>query len=161
MCLAAGIRRPRAPRETTGRRVEVAQLSRAHGRELIGKLSCQGGAFVFRYDLGYEGPPIAEFPRKDRPYRSEALWTFFVVRLPPTSREDVQEVVKSVNADDSLEMLAALGHVSVTNPYECGLLAKAWAVHRRSRPSTNPAMPRHAARGLPSLRMRTCPFLGC
>ncbi len=118
LCLAAGIRRRRAPRETTGRRLEVARLSRAHGRELIGELSCEGGAFVFRYKTGYDGPPIAEFPRKDRPYRSEALWTFFAVRLPPTSREDVQEVMKDINADDPLEMLATLGHVSVTNPFE-------------------------------------------
>ena len=35
--------------------------------------------------------------------------------------EDVQEVMKGINADDPLEMLAALGHVSVTNPYELRL----------------------------------------
>ena len=121
LCLAAGIGRPRAPRETIGRRLEVARLSSAYGRELVGDLSCEDGAFVFRYKPGYDGSPIAEFPRKDRPYRSEALWPFFAVRLPPTSRKDVQEVMNRINADDPLEVLAALGGISVTNPYELRL----------------------------------------
>lgn len=118
LCLAAGVCRPRAPRDTLERRLEVARLSRAHDRELVGELSCEDGAFVFRYKPGYDGPPIAEFPRKDRTYRSEALWTFFAVRVPPTSRPDVQEIMKEISADHPLETLAALGRRSVTNAYE-------------------------------------------
>ncbi len=118
LCLAAGIRRPRAPRETLERKLEVSQLSREHGRELVGELSCEDGEFVFRYVPGYDGRPIAEFPRKDRVYRSEALWVFFVVRMPPPGRPDVQEILKGINADDPLEMLAALGRTSVANTYE-------------------------------------------
>ena len=118
MFLAAGIRQPRAPRETTGRRLEVAWRSSAQGREPVGELSCEGGEFVFRYVPGYEGRLIPEFPRKDRPYKSHVLWAFFAVRIPPTCREDVQEVMKGISADDPLEMLAALGGRSVANAYE-------------------------------------------
>ena len=116
---ASGIRRQRVdPRETTGRRLQVVRRSRAQGRELIGELSCEGGAFVFRYEPGYEGPPISAFPRKDQPYRSEVLWPFFEVRKPPTGRKDVQDVLKSVDTGDPLALLEALGGRSVTNPYE-------------------------------------------
>ena len=83
---AAGIGRSRAPHESTGRRLEVAQRSRARGRELIGELTCEAGVFVFRYVPSYDGPPLPEFPRKDLPYRNDVLWTFFAVRMPPTSR---------------------------------------------------------------------------
>ena len=111
-------RRPVASDDTTGRRLQIVRRSSAHGRELIGELSCEGGDFVFRYDSAYQGPPISAFPRKDRPYRSNVLWPFFEVRKAPTSRKDVQDVMKRINSEDPLEMLAALGGLSVTNPYE-------------------------------------------
>ena len=121
----SGVRRWRVgPREPTARRLEVAQRSRARGRELIGELTCEDGVFVFRYVPSYDGPPIPEFSRKDLPYRSDVLWTFFAVRIPPTGRPDVQEVMKGIDADDPLEMLAALGDVSVTNPYELRLVGE-------------------------------------
>lgn len=122
---ASGIRRRRVtPRETTGRRLQIVRRSREHGRELIGELSCEGSAFVFRYESGYEGPPISAFPRKDRSYRSDVLWPFFEVRMPPTSRKDVQDVMKNVDADDPLAVLEALGGRSVTNPYELRFAAE-------------------------------------
>lgn len=122
---ASGIRRqPVVPRETTDRRLQIIRRSRAHGRELIGELSCEGGAFVFRYEPDYEGPPISAFPRKDRLYRSDVLWPFFEVRMPPTSRKDVQDVMKNVDSGDPLAMLEALGGRSVTNPYELRLAAE-------------------------------------
>ena len=119
---ASGFRRQRiAAPETTGRTLEVVRRSRAHGQELIGELSCEDGAFVFRYEPGYDGPPISAFPKKDRNYRSAILWPFFEVRKPPASRKDVQEAMKDINSDDPLEILAALGGLSVTNPYELRL----------------------------------------
>lgn len=119
---ASGIRRRHiAPSETTGRTLQVARRSKAHGRELIGELSCEDGAFVFRYEPNYDGPPISAFPKKDRNYKSAVLWPFFEVRKPPTSRKDVQEAIKSINSDDPLELLATLGGLSVTNPYELRL----------------------------------------
>ena len=115
----SGIRRePVAPPESTGKRLQVVRRSRAHGRELIGELFCEDGAFVFRYEPDYTGPPISAFPKKDRNYKSAVLWPFFEVRKPPTSRKDVQEALKGINSDDPLETLATLGGLSVTNPYE-------------------------------------------
>ena len=115
----SGIRRQRvASGETTGKRLEVVRRSRARGRELIGELYCEDGGFVFRYEPSYDGPPISAFPKKGRNYKSPVLWPFFEVRKPPASRKDVQDVMKGINSDDPLEMLAALGGVSVTNPYE-------------------------------------------
>lgn len=121
----SGIRRPRlAPSELVGTRLEVVQRSRKYGQELVGHLWCEEGEFVFRYEPSYEGSLIPEFPDRDSPHKSEVLWPFFEVRMPPTSRKDVQEVMNRVNADDPLEVLAALGGVSVTNPYELRLAAE-------------------------------------
>jgi len=118
----SGLRRRRVDAgATTGRRLHVVRRSRAHGLELIGELSCEGDAFVFRYEPSYDGPPTSAFPDKDSPYKSDVLWPFFEVRVPPTSRKDVQDVMSRVNADDPLEVLAVLGGVSVTNPYELRL----------------------------------------
>ena len=120
---ASGLRSRRvAPTETPGKRLEVVRRSRAHGRELIGELSCEDGAFVFRYEPAYDGPPISAFPKKGRNYKSTVLWPFFEVRKPPTSRKDI-------NSDDPLEMLAALGGLSVTNPYELRLAGEGAGGH--------------------------------
>ncbi len=115
----SGIRRTSAaPRDPVGTRLEVVQRSRERGQELVGHLWCEEGEYVFRYEPSYEGPLIPEFPSRDHPCKSEVLWPFFEVRKPPTSRKDVQDVMSRVNADDPLEVLAALGGISVTNPYE-------------------------------------------
>ena len=97
------------PAGLSGTRLEVVQRSRKYGQELVGHLWCEDGEFVFRYEPSYDGPVIPEFPDKDSPHKSEILWPFFEVRIPPASRSDVQEAMKGINADDPLEILAALG----------------------------------------------------
>ena len=89
-------------------------------RELVGRLSLEDGEFVFRYAEEYRGEPISAFPRIDREYRSGHLWPFFSVRIPPLSRDDMQDEIRSRALDekDTLKVLGSVAKTSVTNPYE-------------------------------------------
>ena len=64
--------------------------------------------------------PISAFPRIDKEYRSECLWPFFAVRIPPMEREDVKEEItnRSLKEDQVIEILGSIARVSVTNLYE-------------------------------------------
>ena len=87
---------------------------------LVGRLSFEQGQFVFRYDTEYLGEPISAFPRKDQEYRSEHLWPFFSVRIPPFDRQDMREEIasRSLSRDQTIEILGSIARVSVSNPYE-------------------------------------------
>ena len=91
---------------------------------LVGRLSCEQGEYVFRYDSGYVGKPISAFPRMGQEYRSGRLWPFFAIRIPPLNREDVREEIanRSLREDQILEVLGSVAKVSVANPYEFELV---------------------------------------
>ena len=109
-----------ASRETPGERKLEVFRSSSEGRELVGRLSLEDGQFVFRYVEEYQGEPISAFPKIDREYRSDHLWPFFSVRIPPLSRDDMRDEVKSQVLDegDTLQILGSIAKTSVTNPYE-------------------------------------------
>jgi HipA-like protein len=115
-------------------------LSRASTREIhvlmpvagdrklhIGTLSYEDGEYVFAYSLEFkdqtEIPPISAFPDVGEPYRCEELWPFFRVRLPPTSREDVKQVIaeRGLDEHDVIQLLGVIGRRSITTPYELEL----------------------------------------
>ena len=87
---------------------------------LVGRLWCEDGEFVFRYDSDYRGKPISAFPEIEHEYRSEHLWPFFAVRIPPLDREDMRREIanRSLRDDHVIEILGSVAKVSVTNPYE-------------------------------------------
>lgn len=89
-------------------------------RFLVGRLSCENGEFVFRYDPNYAGDPISAFPNTVQEYRSSRLWPFFAIRIPPLDREDMRKEIESqsLDKDKIIEILGSVAKVSVTNPYE-------------------------------------------
>lgn len=89
------------------------------GNSLVGRLWCEEGEFVFRYDSNYRGEPISAFP-DIKEYRSKRLWPFFAVRIPPLDREDMRKEIanQSLREDHIIEILGSVAKVSVTNPYE-------------------------------------------
>lgn len=107
---------PAAPKELT---LEVYQKT-SDEMILVGRLSCEGNEYVFRYDNGYVGKPISAFPKLDQEYRSTILWPFFAIRIPPLDREDMREEItnRSLGEDQVLEILGSVARVSVANPYE-------------------------------------------
>ncbi len=66
------------------------------------------------------------FPETTERYRANFLWPFFEVRIPPTSRSDVREVMEAekIDGSDPFEMLATLGRLLVANSYEMRLLGE-------------------------------------
>jgi HipA-like protein len=118
-----------------------AQASKSSGRELrvvldwkgkrvhVGSLSEEDGQFVFRYSKAFKEqnsiPPISAFPEVGHEYREDGLWPFFLVRLPPTERQDVKQVIAERGLDESdvFELLGSLGSRSITTPYELELSA--------------------------------------
>ena len=96
----------------------------ADERFLVGRLSCEQGEFVFRYDPNYRGKPISAFPNTEQEYRSRHLWPFFAIRIPPLDREDMRREIRnqSLREDQIIEILGSVAKVSVTNPYEFKLV---------------------------------------
>ena len=109
-----------APMEQT---LEV-YLQSADKRFLVGRLSCEQGEFVFRYDPSYRDKPISAFPSTEREYRSRHLWPFFAIRIPPFDREDMRREFgsQSLREDQIMEILGSVAKVSVANPYEFKLV---------------------------------------
>lgn len=105
---------------TTAEKVLQVRRRSDDGSVLIGCLYREDDQFVFRYDSEYGGEPISAFPLVDREYRSDTLWPFFAVRIPPLEREDVQKTISelSLRREQTIEILDAVARLSATNPYE-------------------------------------------
>ena len=108
--------------DATAAKRRVLQVHRQsdEGSVLVGRLYKEDDEFVFQYDAGYVGEPISAFPLVDREYRSDVLWPFFAVRIPPLEREDVQKTISdlSLRRNQTIEILDAVARLSATNPYE-------------------------------------------
>lgn len=93
----------------------------------IGVLRKDGDEFVFSYDPSYmitpNAAPIAAFPELHKEYRSERLWPFFAVRLPPVEREDVRDAMRrrDIEDDDVFRLLGELSKRAVASPYRFAL----------------------------------------
>jgi len=124
-----GLARLKAREGASRHHVRVYRRDSATERPLVGRLSMEKGTFVFRYERGYDGDPILDFPNVGQEYRSESLWPFFRLRLPPLDREDLRGIVARKRREyekrgrelDALTVLGEFARVSITNPYELEL----------------------------------------
>ena len=91
---------------------------------LVGRLTSEAGVYIFSYDERYTGSPVPAFPDKGREYRSEFLWPFFAIRIPPLEREDVRQEMerKKLDEKDVFGILGTLGRISISNSYELRLV---------------------------------------
>lgn len=127
---AWGTQLPRATNVTGTAAVEV-YLETRHGRVTLGTLSKEGQEFVFRYDPdfahGESSKPISAFPDLEREYRTEELWPFFAVRVPPVERDDVREAMqrRHIPEKDILRLLAELSGRGVSSPYRFAMAGRA------------------------------------
>ena len=87
---------------------------------VVGYLYKDSEQFVFRYASDYSGDPISSFPIVHQEYRSETLWPFFAVRIPPLDRADVRETMKkkALEGGQTIRVLHTVAKVSPSNPYE-------------------------------------------
>ena len=115
-----GMNAVRAPETTSVEQTLEIYRHSTDENYLVGRLSCEDGEFVFRYDSNYKGRPISAFPEIAHEYRSKQLWPFFAVRIPPLDREDMRREIasQSLREDGTIAILGSVAKVSVTNPYE-------------------------------------------
>ena len=90
---------------------------------VVGHLSYDNGLWTFRYDEVYAASPnfrrIVNFPYAEKTYTSDALWSFFQIRIPGLKQPSVQEVIKKENLDPTNEaqLLRRFGKSSISNAY--------------------------------------------
>jgi HipA-like protein len=96
-------------------------------RILVGRLRKEKDEYVFAYSDDFKArpglPSLPDFPNRNKTYRSPDLWPFFLVRLPPKDRHDVQEYLREagIPPENTLEVLGALSRRAISSPYELEL----------------------------------------
>jgi HipA-like protein len=90
----------------------------------IGTLSYQSGHWTFRYSDAFQRQdsvkPIINFPVKDKEYRSERLWPFFLLRIPSLRQPSVKRLIEERGPGElnDATLLRMFGRRSVANPFE-------------------------------------------
>ena len=90
---------------------------------LVGRLDLHAGDWVFAYSDAFkqqqEVRPLVDFPDKDRTYRSDALWPFFLSRIPSVAQPRVQHVIQDEGIDpkSDVQLLKRFGERSISNPF--------------------------------------------
>lgn len=89
---------------------------------IIGTLSFKDGVWIFAYSEAFnsqeEIKPITEFPRKEKTYRSEHLFPFFLHRIPSLAQPKVQQTIREENiSPDEVSLLKRFGERAITNPF--------------------------------------------
>ncbi|MEZ5058464.1 MAG: HipA N-terminal domain-containing protein [Saprospiraceae bacterium] len=90
---------------------------------VIAKLKYQKEIWTFEYTEEFKNQdeisPLPDFPDKNKVYESEALFPFFVLRIPSLHQPRIQNVIKKENIDQNniIEMLKRFGKDSISNPF--------------------------------------------
>lgn len=117
---------PRAEDDAT-KEEELHLLLALEGERVpIGRLRKDGDDFVFEYFPDFAArniPALPDFPYKEKIYRSPVLWPFFLARLPPSDRSDVETLLqeRGIEPHNALEILGKLSQRAVSSPYEIEL----------------------------------------
>ena len=91
----------------------------------IGHLWLQKGTWHFEYSDAYrhrpDVRPVVNFPQLEEHYESEALWPFFVARIPGMGQPKVQRLIREENLQEPNEiqhmLLERFGERAIVNPY--------------------------------------------
>jgi len=94
----------------------------------VAELVRQKDHYVFRYLDGFRHLQLTPFPGLPdlgKEYISPDLPRFFAERIPDLRRPEIRELIRiqKIQQDDELALLAALGRMSVTDPFELVLKA--------------------------------------
>lgn len=96
-------------------RFEKATFSLKFKDIIIGKLWLEYGICHFKYNNSYESnadfSTLIDFSNKQKRYKSEELWPFFVHRIPALKQPVIQEILKIEHIDptDEVSLLRRFG----------------------------------------------------
>jgi HipA-like protein len=93
-----------------------------HGTD-VAELTRTKEGYVFKYLDAFKTLGLAPFPGLadvSQSYSSHELPRFFSERIPDVRRPEIKELIrqKKIRETDELALLAALGRLSVTDPFE-------------------------------------------
>jgi HipA-like protein len=98
-----------------------------HGTD-VAELARDRDRYVFRYLEAFHRLGLAPFPglpdvSPSKAYCSTGLPRFFAERIPDVRRPEIRERIRreQIPENDELALLAALGRLSVTDPFELAL----------------------------------------
>lgn len=93
------------------------------GDKVIAYLEASEGKWKFYYDSDYKSNEskitIPGFSNFDKIYESDALWSFFKIRIPGLGQPQIIKTIKKehIPADDEVALLKRFGRKSISNPY--------------------------------------------
>src|SRR4051794_8116113 len=100
-----------------------------HGTD-VAELTKYKDRYVFRYLDAFQRLGLAPFPglpdvKPSKEYVSTDMPRFFAERIPDVRRPEIRELIRreGIPEHDCLALLAALGRLSVTDPFELVLQA--------------------------------------
>jgi HipA-like protein len=93
-----------------------------YGTLNIGTLQLADGIWTFSYSQEFKDQdtikPITEFPNPNKTYQSEALFPFFVHRIPSLSQPKVQDTIRHEKIEpNEVALLKRFGEFSISNPF--------------------------------------------
>lgn len=89
----------------------------------VGSLHLRDGLWTFIYCDDFKRQsvvqPLVDFPDPTKTYSSDALWPFFMARIPSIAQPQVQETIATEGLDqhNSAEMLRRFGRTAISNPF--------------------------------------------
>lgn len=98
-----------------------------HGVD-VAELTKHKDRYVFRYLDAFDRLGLSRFPGlQEKESQSSDLPRFFAERIPDVRRPEIKELIRRerIPEHDELALLAALGRLSVTDPFELVLQAVA------------------------------------
>lgn len=102
---------------------ETVEFKLTYKRLLIGFLKLDKGVWSFHYSEDFKSQdvikPLLDFPNLETVYKSEALYPFFLERIPSTKQPKVQKVIKEnkINPKNEVDLLKFFGIETISNPF--------------------------------------------
>lgn len=89
----------------------------------VGSLRLHAGVWEFRYSQAFQEQsdvqPLIDFPDVSKPYQAEALWPFFLARIPSVAQPKVKAVISAEGLDEhsDVDLLRFFGKKTIGNPF--------------------------------------------
>ncbi|MBC9868705.1 MAG: hypothetical protein F7O42_12645 [Opitutae bacterium] len=102
---------------------ETAEFLVRHHDLDVGHLRLRDGKWHFEYTDTFrkkkDAYPIINFPHLDKHYESDALWPFFLIRIPGLGQPAIKRMISEENIDPSNEaqLLKRFGKTTIANPF--------------------------------------------
>lgn len=115
--------KPKGNQETKVSELNEASFLLIFKDLVIGKLWVKESIWHFEYSDEYKEDEssfaLMDFPDKNKLYRSQSLWPFFVHRIPGLKQPAIQDILRLEHIDpkDEVQLLRRFGKTTIANPY--------------------------------------------